>query len=135
LLEDIGIAADKIELIRNGIDTKRYRPVEAGGQRAGLREFAPEGATLIGSVGRLDAVKAFDMLIAAVAELSRIAPACNPHLVIVGDGPERAALDARIEALGVTDRVTLAGLRHDIDEILPNLDIYVCSSMRRRDAT
>lgn len=129
LCQDIGIAADKVELIRNGVDTTRYRPREADEQEAGQREFAPEDATLIGSVGRLDAVKAFDTLIAAVAELNQIAPACNPHLVIVGDGPERAALDARIDALGVADRVTLAGLRHDIDEILPNLDIYACSSI------
>jgi sugar transferase (PEP-CTERM/EpsH1 system associated) len=129
LRKDVGMAADKVELIHNGIDTTRYRPGEAGRQRAERREFAPEGATLIGSVGRLDAVKAFDTLIAAVAELNRIAPACNPHLVIVGDGPERAALDAQIDALGVAHRVTLAGLRHDIDEILPNLDIYACSSI------
>lgn len=70
-------------------------------------EIAALGPYLV-SVGRLTPVKGFDTLIRAVAE-ARLPEGWR--LVIVGDGPERAALERLAAELGVTDRVVFAGYR------------------------
>ncbi|MCU4159193.1 glycosyltransferase [Acidiphilium sp. AL] len=82
----------------------------------------PEGAALILALGRLHAVKGFDTLIRAMARLT------DAHLVIAGEGPERAALESLIASLGLRDRVHLAGWRSDIGALLKAADIFVSSS-------
>jgi len=73
---------------------------------------AHEGRFRLGYVGRLETYKGVDVLVDAVATLASV------DLDIIGDGPERAALEARITALGVADRVSLNGFR-PADELGP----------------
>lgn len=127
LTEDIRIPASRIALIRNGIDTARFAPGEVR-DVAGLP--SADGRTrIIGTIGRLDPVKGFDDLIEAMARLSRMPDAPPVHLVIVGDGPERARLTERIQALGLEARVTLIGQRDDAEALLRRFDVYVCASI------
>jgi len=67
----------------------------------------PARAFVVVGVGRLVPVKGFDLLIAALGRLAPELP--TARVVLVGDGPERAALAAQAAALGVGDRVTFAG--------------------------
>jgi glycosyltransferase involved in cell wall biosynthesis len=62
---------------------------------------------LVIAVGRLGAMKGFDLLITAFASIDR----ASTRLEIVGDGPERAALQTQIDAAGLSDRVRLIGAR------------------------
>lgn len=67
----------------------------------------PEGALRLASVGRLDPQKGFDQMLDALATLREI----PWHWAIAGDGPERDALAAQRDRLGLNDRVTLLGRR------------------------
>ncbi|BBH43996.1 glycosyltransferase [Pseudomonas sp. KU43P] len=70
---------------------------------------------VIGAVGRLVESKGFEMLIEAFAKGSALQP--DMHLAIIGDGPLRAALQVRIDALGLRDRVHLCGYRDDLRQL------------------
>lgn len=76
---------------------------------------------LLGSHARLDEQKGFDVLLRAVAPL-------DVSLVLVGDGPERAALEALAEELGMADRLTITGWSEDARRWLPTFDVYVLPS-------
>jgi len=80
------------------------------------------------SVGRLAPEKRFDLLIDAFAALAAAEPAAR--LTIYGEGPERAALEARIAARDLTSRARLAGYTDDIDGAHAAADLFVCTSSR-----
>lgn len=83
-------------------------------------------ATRLVSVGRLAAGKRFDRLIDAFARVA----AERPHwdLRLVGQGPERAGLEARVAEHGLGDRVSFAGSVTDVDRELAAASVFVLSS-------
>jgi len=83
-----------------------------------------DGSMLMVAMGRLHRQKAFDVLIDAAAQVG----GPSWELVIVGDGPERAALALQIEAAGLDDRVRLVGSTTDPAGALAAGDVVVCSS-------
>ena len=96
----LGAAADRITVLRNGVDLVGFRPpADRDGLRAAL---GFEGPTLL-SVGHLIERKGHHHAIAALTHLP------GWRLAVVGDGPERAALEALAVRLGVADRVRLLG--------------------------
>jgi len=104
--------------IPNAADTERFHP---GGQSAARTKLGlGEDDFVAGTVSRLVPQKAVHDAIAAVASLRSVV------LVIVGDGPERAALEAQAAPLGA--RVRFLGARDDVPEILRSLDVFVLSS-------
>jgi glycosyltransferase involved in cell wall biosynthesis len=74
------------------------------------------------AMGRLHPNKGFDVLLRAIALLPR------GHLYLAGAGPEEAALRALAAELGITERVSFLGWRHDIGALLAAADIFICSS-------
>ncbi|HLB97166.1 MAG TPA: glycosyltransferase [Acetobacteraceae bacterium] len=82
----------------------------------------PDGVPLLLALGRLHPNKAFDVLVRALARLPRA------HVVIAGEGPERASLEALARSVGVSDRVRLLGWRSDAAELLAAADLLVCPS-------
>ncbi|WP_198372231.1 glycosyltransferase [Roseomonas rosulenta] len=99
-LVDLGADPARVTVLRNGVDLETFRPPA---DRAALRaELGLEGPVLL-SVGLLIARKGHDQIIAALPDL----PGCT--LLVAGEGPERAALDALARRLGVADRVRLLG--------------------------
>ena len=104
-----GLAAAAIRVVPNGVDTERFAPrADAGAvhQELGL---AP-GTPIIGSIGRLEPVKAYDVMIEAFARL-RASGRTGIALVIAGDGSERARLEALAAERGVAEAVRLPGWR------------------------
>jgi glycosyltransferase involved in cell wall biosynthesis len=99
-LLELGAAPERTVVLRNGIDTAMFQPPadrEAARAALGLTR-----KTLI-SVGGLIPRKRHHLTIAAMRLLPDMA------LLLVGEGPERAALQAQVEAAGLSDRVRLAG--------------------------
>jgi glycosyltransferase involved in cell wall biosynthesis len=77
-------------------------------------------------VGELSEVKNVDVAIDAMASLLKTFP--QTRLVLVGDGPSRVRLEAKVADSRLTDAVVFAGVRRDIPDVLPAFDVYVCSS-------
>ena len=124
--DDVGIRAGLVHVINNGIDTRRYANGDGGALHA---RWAPNGEFLIGSVGRLvpqkNHARLLDMMARLVAD-----GLTNARLVVVGEGPERGALERRVEALDLGERVILAGQRDDVPDVLAAFDVLVLSSDR-----
>ena len=95
----LGVTADAITPLRNGVDLQRFQPIDRKAARAtlGLQRF-----TLL-SVGLLDPRKAHDLIIRALPMLPDV------DLLIAGTGPEKRNLEQLARALGVSDRVTFLG--------------------------
>lgn len=96
---DLGIRAERIVALRNGVDLERFRPVDRAAQR---KMLGLDGFTLL-SVGYLIPRKAHHLIIEALPLLP------DTRLLIAGDGPEKEKLTRLAEALGVAARVTLLG--------------------------
>src|SRR5690606_24547218 len=88
----------------------------------------PERAPVVGAVGRLEAPKGFDLLIEAFARLDPADYPSPPHLVVVGDGSEREALQRQARELGLGDRVYFAGFRGDSWRAFAGFDVTVIPS-------
>ena len=119
----LGADASRITVLRNGVDLEAFCPPR---DRAALRrELGLEGPTLL-SVGHLIPRKGHDHAIAAMPHLP------GWTLLVVGEGPEHAALAALAERLGVADRVRLMGAHPHA--ALPRLygaaDLLVLASSR-----
>lgn len=114
------LAADRIAVIYNGVPT-RHAPTPTRDVRA---EYGiPRAAIVAGAVARLAPQKRLERLVEAVALL----PA-HVHALIVGDGEERAALEAAIVHHGMSDRVHLAGHQDDVAAFHAAMDVFVVCS-------
>jgi glycosyltransferase involved in cell wall biosynthesis len=116
----------RTHVIVNGVDAERIRALGARGDitRAGLglRSDAP----LLVTVARFDPVKGLDVLLRAMPALAARVPAVQ--LLVVGDGPLRARLQALAREVGAGDRVVFAGAIPDAARVLPLADLYVTAS-------
>lgn len=125
------LAAGKAHLIENGIPALERRLGDLQQRQAGelprsLIDFSRRRPTLVG-IGRLSAEKGFAELIAAFGAAN--AAAGHTHqLLIVGEGPERAALTRLLSASGVEDTVKLAGYLEGADRLLKEAAGFVMSS-------
>lgn len=121
-----GLPASRVGVIHNGIDVG---PAPGADERRQARRALGVGdqVMLVGTAARLDLVKDLASLIAAIAD----ARAGNDvvQLMIVGDGQERAALEAAARARGVERVVHFLGYRQDVRALLPAFDIYANSSI------
>lgn len=116
------IPEKNVRVLHNGVDIERFR---SGGSRPARSEFGiREGDVVIGSVGRLVAVKNYPLLLKAVAALGR----SDVSVVLVGGGPEEEGLRALAVSLGIRDRVHLLGHRDDVTSLLGLMDIFVLPS-------
>ena len=98
----LGAARSKITVLRNGVDLDLFRPMANRAEARAALGF--EGPTLL-SVGLLIERKGHHLTIEALRDLP------GHTLVIAGEGPERAALEALAVRCGVADRVRLVGAR------------------------
>ncbi len=80
------------------------------------------------SVGSITPQKAQDVLLEAFARAA--ADASASRLLIAGEGPLRAGLEARCDALGLGARVRFLGAREDVGDLLAAADVFVLSSRR-----
>ncbi|MGW4382413.1 glycosyltransferase [Kitasatospora sp. NPDC004531] len=126
-LDAWGVPAHRVRLLPNGVDAARYRfgPAERTAHRTRLRAELglPADGFVIGAVGRLVPGKRFHVPLEALPAL----PA-DTRLLLVGEGPERDALTARADRLGVRDRLVLTGERDDVPELLTAMDALVSPS-------
>ena len=107
----LGLPAARIHLIGNAVDTTRFQPAQP--DDTFLDRWKVRGKRVIVSIGRLIARKGFDRSIEAWPQVLRRHP--DAHLLIVGNGPQRAELEALIARHGIAESVTLTGPVSDDD--------------------
>ncbi|HEX4884748.1 MAG TPA: TIGR03088 family PEP-CTERM/XrtA system glycosyltransferase [Casimicrobiaceae bacterium] len=128
LVGPIGVPADRVDQIFNGVDTTRFSPATGRVPAPGC-PFGPDDV-LIGTAGRLDPVKDHANLLRAFARALALRQSQAPRLrlVIAGDGPERARVEALVREAGLEHSVWLTGERADVPDLLRGLDVFVLSS-------
>ncbi len=113
--KSIHIPGERLSTVHNGI------PAAAKPPNRPQREIV----TFI-TVGRLAPVKNHEMMLRAFHDLAKQHQ--NVRLVIVGDGPQRPALEAEIKRHRIEDKVSMRGFRPDIDALLADADIFMLTS-------
>lgn len=123
-VDDFGAARDKVHVIPNSVAVETIR---AGAAQPEPHPWLddPEITTLI-AIGRLTAQKNYPVLLSAYAQLAARHP--QTRLLILGEGELRADLEARVEQLGLSDRVELAGSRPNPFGYLARADVFLSSS-------
>jgi glycosyltransferase involved in cell wall biosynthesis len=122
----VALGADpaRVRTLRNGVDLAVFRPCDRTAARARYG-IAPDASAVL-SVGHLIPRKGHDIVIEAVARLP------NTVLLVAGEGPERAKLEALARKLGMEERVRLLGqLPHsELPELYSAADVLVLASSR-----
>lgn len=127
LRDQVDIPPDRIDVLPNGVDLRRFGGLTDTMRMRLRRELGfDESAFVVGIVGSLTPVKGHTTLIRAVDLAVDSVPAIR--LLIVGDGPLRASLSQQARTCGIADRVQFTGWREDVPDLLGCMDVYVCSS-------
>ncbi len=124
LVEGEKCPRDKVFTVWNGVDVNRFRPRDKATMRAdlGIERDVP----VAGIVAALRPEKQHVMLIEAMGKVVDKLP--DATLVVVGDGVERGAIEAKVSELDLSRNVRLLGTRHDVPEVLAAMDLKVLSS-------
>lgn len=107
---------DRIPVVYNGVDCRRYD-----------LPHVPSDTLNIVTVGTVYKVKNYPFLVDCFAQLHATHP--ETRLTIVGTGPQRGLLHQQIEALGLSDAVTITGTVGNVEDYLAAADIYAASSL------
>lgn len=110
-------------VIPNGVDVRKALPSDRK-HRLHSELMLPPDTPLIGCVSRLSVEKRVEDVIRALALLED----STPHLVLIGDGPQKVNLVRVTESLDLADRVHFLGERRDKDIIFRDLSLYVLAS-------
>src|ERR1041385_6862994 len=122
-----GFPSQRISVIHNGVDMRRFRPDAEVRARIRCEHGVSDSELWIGSVGRLMPVKDHATLLRAVDLLDRQTKAWR--LTLVGEGPERATLEAMVKAAPWRERVTFAGVSSRVPQLLNGFDVYALPSI------
>jgi len=114
---EIGVRPARLSVVYNGIEIS---------EGAAPRTRGGPGGAVIGSVGRLAAVKNYPLLINAFARVRERYPDCR--LELVGYGEKRGELAALAQALSLGGSVTLHGAQSDVPRFLDRFDVFVLPS-------
>lgn len=130
LTDTVGVKPQRVTQIYNGVDSARFRPRAAERPAIAPPGFLDGARLVIGSAGRLVAVKDYPTLMRAFIRLHGMAPEPQGlRLVLIGDGPERAACQQMLEDAGLARQAWFAGNRDDVPDLMRLLDLFVLPSL------
>jgi len=113
-------------VVPSGVPTARLRAAAPTRAAARARLGLPADAFVIAGVGRLVPIKGFDLLVDALPAIAARVP--SARALLIGDGEERAALEARAAALGVGERLSITGAVTDVEGVLAAADVLAAPS-------
>ncbi len=125
-LEGAGIPPALVRSIPNGVDTGRFVPADPAERRRRRRALGLPPVPVVVYAGRLAREKGVDVLVDAWAEARRRGVVAT--LCVVGEGPERAALERRARDHGILGAVRFAGPAADVAPWLAAADAFVLPS-------
>lgn len=130
----LGLEADRgargaaIRVIPNFVDTDRFAPSEDSSSEACLAQLFGADVSdelVLAHVSNFRAVKRIGDLVEVFARVAAEVPA---RLVLIGDGPERSAAEARLHELGLAERVRFLGMQERFADLLARADVFVLPS-------
>ena len=125
LLRDNGVDPQRVTSVPTGIDPSRFPPTDDAIRALRRIELSLDPRTaLVGIVATLRSWKGHRYLIDAIADLGD----SSVRLAIVGDGPQRAALEQQVAARKLEDRIVFAGNRDDVSPWLQAFDVFALPS-------
>lgn len=118
-----GVSRERVHFIANAW-SGASKPLSREAARRELHVSLDPSMKIVGFLGRLSREKGADVLIEAMASLR------DPlvHAVFIGDGPERAALEALAARLGVSERLHLCGIIHGAARLMKAFDVFALTS-------
>lgn len=117
-LLETGSPAERIQLIRNGVDLERFRPASR----------TPEDRKTIVFGGRLDPVKRPLLLVEIASELVKLRGCRDFRVLVAGDGPEAESLRISVQRTGLDSVFELLGYVDDVQKVLAEADVVVVPS-------
>jgi sugar transferase (PEP-CTERM/EpsH1 system associated) len=126
LIDNEGLPEARVGVIYNGIDIGAF--TGSGRVRAEVRQELnlPANAFVLVQVARLDPIKDHGTAVRSFARLAEQRP--DSRFLLVGDGPERPAIEQLISQHGLSERVHVLGTRTDVKRLLAGADLFVLSS-------
>ncbi|WP_306566435.1 TIGR04063 family PEP-CTERM/XrtA system glycosyltransferase [Aquabacterium sp.] len=101
-----GISASHVTVIPNAVDVETFQLAQPA-DPALQEKWGLKGRTVIGFIGSFYAYEGLDLLVAALPDVIKAYP--NACLLLVGGGPQEAALKAQVQSLGLTQHVIFTG--------------------------
>jgi sugar transferase (PEP-CTERM/EpsH1 system associated) len=131
LVDRVRIAPSRITQIYNGVDTHRFEPAHSKPLDVLPPGFVNEHSIVIGTIGRVQAVKDHATLLRAFSALAARRPDLKDRLrlVVVGDGPLLWELRSFADASGIGTSIWLPGALDNVAQVLQTLDLFVLPSL------
>jgi glycosyltransferase involved in cell wall biosynthesis len=117
---------EQFVVVPSGVPVRAFRAAAAARDAARAALGLPRDAFVVAALGRLVAIKGFDLLVEALPAVAAALP--SARLLIIGGGPLRGALERRAEALGMDARVSITGARADVPALLSAADVLAAPS-------
>ena len=131
LVDTIEVKPEKVSQIYNGVDNIKFHPATIPGISPPQADFFGDDSLIIGSVGRMAAVKDYPNLVRAFLELLDMAPTMRDRLrlLIVGEGESRTECLEMMKQYNMDHLAWFTGERNDIPELMAAMDIFVLPSL------
>jgi len=129
VIENFDIAAERVDVLHNGLDIDRFRSADADARMRVRRELDIDDARpLIGVVGRIvAAIKGQDIMLQVMTEV--LQPCPDAVLALVGDGPDLESCRALAADLGIERSIRFMGRRDDMPDVLAAIDVVAVPSV------
>ena len=126
----VGVSKEEVTQIYNGVDARRFHGVDSSESPANCPFHNPEH-WIIGTVGRMQAVKDQTTLVLAFIRALELEPGLRPRLrlVMVGEGPLRLQAQDLLDQAGMSDLAWLPGERSDVPKVMRGLNCFVLPSL------
>jgi glycosyltransferase involved in cell wall biosynthesis len=121
-------AGDRVPVctVLNGVNVRAYDPARYDGAAVRARWGIPPDAPVVGTVAVFRPQKRLDHWLQVARRVADAVP--GTHFLLVGDGPERAALEAQAAALGLEEAVHFTGLQEETRPCFAAMDVYLMTS-------
>jgi glycosyltransferase involved in cell wall biosynthesis len=126
LIQHESIPPEKITLVPNAIDLRRFSPRKADRTESRKKFGLPLDAKVIAGVGRLNAQKNFSLFLDIAAALAPRFP--EARFLLAGEGPEEILLREKARSLGLADRIVFAGYVADTRQAYVAADLLLMPS-------
>jgi glycosyltransferase involved in cell wall biosynthesis len=123
VLAEEGLQPERVEVLYNAVDCEAIERA----QKPSPPDLPGVPGRRIGIVGRLEYRKDHLTLIRTARQVLDAMP--DATFLLVGDGPDRARIEAEIDRLGLGENVLLLGERDDVPQLLHAFDVYALSSL------